>query len=450
MVQYKYPVIPESITVHLGLPNSNGENIEVPFIDYIKNVASSEIYPTWPENAIRANVYAQISYALNRIYTEWYPSQGYDFDITNTTQFDQAYQPGRSIEENISRIVDELFNDYVRKIDSVEPFFTQYCNGTTSTCPGLSQWGTVSLAEQGLTPIEILQYYFGDDIIIITNAPVENIGESYPGVPLKLGMAGNDIKLIQSQLNRIRRNFPAIPHITYTDGVYGVETENAVSTFQSIFQLTPTGVIDKATWYEIKKKYNAVKKLSNLNSEGIQAIEIAPVVVTELVPGIVSNEVKTLQYYLSVIGYFVDFIPIIGIDGTYGSQTEYAVKQFQELLKLPVTGIVDARTWDTLRDVYNQVITSLPETFFSNRARIYPGYVLQLGMRNDDVRDLQIYLQAVTSTYPQIPPVEVTGYFDERTKEAVKVFQQLSNLPAEGSVGAATWNQLALAYDKLL
>ena len=156
MAEILTPVIPESITVHLGAPTANAQNVTVDFVDYIKNVASSEIYPTWPESSLRANIYAIISYALNRIYTEWYPSRGYDFDITNTTQFDQAFVPDREIYDNISRIVDEIFNDYVVRQGSIEPLFTQFCNGTTSTCAGLSQWGTVSLAEQGLSPFQIL------------------------------------------------------------------------------------------------------------------------------------------------------------------------------------------------------------------------------------------------------------------------------------------------------
>ena len=167
MPEQVFQPIPQNITVHLGPPSSSAENITVPFVDYIKNVASSEIYPNWPENALRANIYAITTYALNRIYSEWYPSRGYDFDITNSTAFDQAYVPDRDIFENISVLVDELFNDYVVRQGTVNPLFTQFCNGTTSTCNGLSQWGTVNLANEGLTPYEILQRYYGNDINII-------------------------------------------------------------------------------------------------------------------------------------------------------------------------------------------------------------------------------------------------------------------------------------------
>lgn len=232
MSQAKLPFIPEYITVHLGLPDEPAENVTLPFPEYIKNVASSEIYPTWPESAIRANIYAQITYALNRVYTEFYRSQGYDFDITSTTQFDQKFIKDREIFENISNIVDDIFTSYVVKDGSVAPFFTAYCNGTTSICDGLSQWGTVPLANDGLSPIEILEYYYGNDISIVENAPISANVPSYPGVPLKLGSAGNDVRLLQQQLNRISGNYPAIPKIKNINGIFGKDTEEAVKEFQ--------------------------------------------------------------------------------------------------------------------------------------------------------------------------------------------------------------------------
>ena len=191
------PTIPSTVTVHLGAPNQNAPNVTVPFIDYIKNVASSEIYPTWPENAIRANIYAQLSFVLNRIYTEYYRSRGYDFDITNSTAYDQYFVNGRAIFDNISRIADDIFNSYVARGEGIEPYFTQYCNGTTVTCDGLSQWGTVSLAEEGYLPYQILQYYYGDDVRVVQNVPVADQPASYPGVPLESGSIGNDVKNIQ-------------------------------------------------------------------------------------------------------------------------------------------------------------------------------------------------------------------------------------------------------------
>ena len=231
------PFIPETIRVHLGPPDSYAQNVSISFPDYIKNVASSEIYPTWPENALRANILAQISFALNRVYTEYYPSRGYDFDITNSTAIDQSYVEGRDIFENISRIVDEIFNNYITRQNNVEPLYALYCDGINTTCNGLSQWGTVSLANEGLSPFEILKRFYGDNIRIVENAPVEALMPSLPEINLRLGTAGNDVAFIQRRLNRISVNYPAIPKISPVDGIFGIETENAVREFQRVFEI---------------------------------------------------------------------------------------------------------------------------------------------------------------------------------------------------------------------
>ncbi len=225
------PVIPATITVHLGRPNAPAENVTVPFTEYIKNVASNEIYPTWPEAAIRANILAQISFALNRVYTEYYRSRGYDFDITSTTANDQAFVKDGEIFENISRIVDEIFNNY---IGSVEPLYAQFCDCYNTICNGLSQWGTVTLANRGMSPIEILRYYYGDNISLVFNAPISDNTQSYPGIALRRGSFGDDVVIIKRELNRIAQNYPAIPKIQFTNGVYDLETENAVKKFQEI------------------------------------------------------------------------------------------------------------------------------------------------------------------------------------------------------------------------
>jgi hypothetical protein len=293
------PTIPTTITVHLGAPNQPAPNVTVPFLDYVKNVASSEIYPTWPENAIRANMYAQISFALNRIFTEYYPSRGYDFDITNNTAYDQYFVKGRTVFDNISRIADDIFDSYVVKGEGIEPYFTQYCNGTTVTCDGLSQWGTVPLAEDGYLPYQILQYYYGDDVSIRQNVPIDDLPESYPGVPLRLGSVGNDVKNIQLRLNRISRNYPAIPKIIRADGIFADDTTAAVRAFQEIVGLTPDGVVGKATWYAILFFYNAVKRLNELDSEGIALQEVTQQYPGVLAPGASGNAVENLQYYIN-------------------------------------------------------------------------------------------------------------------------------------------------------
>ncbi len=441
------PTIPETITVHLGLPDQPAENITVPFPDYIKNVASSEIYPTWPEAAIQANIYAQISYALNRVYNEFYRSQGYDFDITNTTQYDQKFIKGRDIYENISQIVDEIFNNYVVQQGRVDPFFTAYCNGTTTVCAGLSQWGTVALAEQGLTPYQILQEFYGPNIGILENAPISANVASYPGVPLRLGDAGNDVKTIQLQLNRIADNYPAIPKIETPNGVFDIATENAVQEFQRIFNLTPDGIVGKATWYQLKYIYNGVKRLNELTSEGLTLEEVTrpfPAVLKEGDEGI---DVRSLQYYLDVIAYFTDAVPDIAQDGYFGPATTAAVKAFQTLAGLPADGIVGRQTWQRIQQAYQMILNTLPAGINENNAGIYPGYFLSLGMENQDVRNLQTYLRGIADYTGAIPPIEITGIFDEPTRDVVAALQAQNGFPANGNVGPATWNLIRRLYN---
>ena len=442
--------IPETITVHLGAPDAAAENVTVPFADYIKNVASSEIYPNWPENALRANIYAITTYALNRIYNEWYPSRGYDFDITNSTRFDQAFIPDRDIFENISVIVDDLFNDYVVRQGTVNPLFTQFCNGTTSTCAGLSQWGTVDLANEGLTPYQILQRYYGDDINIIENAPIENLTESYPGVPLRIGDAGNDIEIIQDQLNRISQNYPAIPKIPNPNGVFDTATENAVKSFQQIFDLPETGEVDKATWYRIKRYYTGVKNLSELISEGVTLQEAQLPFENILTIGSAGTPVRLIQYYLNVIAYFNGNFNIIPLNGIYDQTTADAVSAFQQFYGLTVDGEVGRETWNKLQDVYRNTVNSLPDSFYGNKAKLYPGYFLTEGMRGQDVTNLQTYLSFIADYYNDIPKIPVTGYFGNQTREAVQEFQRLFGLEPTGAVGAVTWNEIAKQYDFLV
>ena len=231
------PFVPKNITVHLGPPSSNAENVTVPFIDYVKNVASSEIYPTWEPAALRANILAIVSFALNRVYTEFYRSRGYPFDITSSTAYDQYFVKGRSYFENVSRIVDELFNDYLRRPGFVEPLAAKFCNGTTVTCAGLSQWGSQGLAQQGLNSTQILRNYYGD-VEIVPDAPIRGNQQSYPGTPLRVGSRGPFVTVIQTELNRISRNYPAIPKIPEVDGIFGPRTEAAVRKFQEVFNLT--------------------------------------------------------------------------------------------------------------------------------------------------------------------------------------------------------------------
>ena len=441
------PFIPEDITVHLGAPGSTAENVTVPFADYIKNVASSEIYPTWPENALRANIYAIISFALNRIYTEWYPSRGYNFDITNSTAFDQAYVKDREVFENISNIVDEIFNDYVVRQGNIQPLFTQFCNGTTSTCDGLSQWGTVNLANEGLTPFSILQRYYGNDIGIVENAPVANVDEAYPNEPLRLGSAGNSVKIIQTELNRISQNYPAIPKIENENGIFGSDTEAAVRKFQEIFSLPQTGEVDKATWYSIKRYYTGVKGLSELASEGITLEEASIPFDTQIAEGDSGIAVRTLQYYLSVIAYFNGNLEPVPLSGYFDSGTVDAVERFQRFYGLPETGVVDNATWNVISRIYIETVAALPQGYEGNNAKLYPGYFLTEGMRNENVRDLQTYISLISKNINEIPDVSVTGFFGEQTENAVSTIQRLYGIPVSGAVGPVTWYTIAREYD---
>ncbi len=355
-------VIPSVITVHLGSPASYASNVQVAFTDYVKNAASSEIYPTWPDAALRANIYAIITFALNRIFTEWYRSQGYSFDITNSTAYDQAYVYGRPIYESISAIVDEIFNEYVTRQGQNAPYFTTFCNGTTVTCSGLSQWGTVTLAQRGYTPLQILRAYYPNDVVISQAQAVTNVLSSYPGTPLRRGSAGLDVQNIQNYLNRIRRNYPAIPMITDASGVFGSATEAAVRKFQSIFSLAADGVVGKSTWYKISQIYTAVARLAELDSEGTQ-LGIGTVPPSSVLrQGSGGNDVLTLQYLLNVIAQFYPGIPSVTQDGVFGSSTRQAVIAFQRMMQLGPDGIVGAATWQALYDIYLNIRGTLPET----------------------------------------------------------------------------------------
>ncbi|MCD8187709.1 MAG: peptidoglycan-binding protein [Ruminococcus sp.] len=409
------PYIPETITVHLGTPDSNAANVTVDFPTYVKNVASSEIYPTWPENSLRANIYVITTFALNRIYTEWYRSRGYDFDITASTQYDQKFINGREIFENISLLADELFNDYVRRQGTVEPMFTSFCNGTTVTCSGLSQWGTVTLANQGMTPYEILQYYYGDDIDIVKNAPVRTSMPSFPGIDLAVGAAGNDVKSLQIYLNRISGNYPAIPKIPEADGVYGAETENAMREFQRIFGLNATGTVNEATWYKIIYIYTSVKRIAELDSEGVRLEEIPRQYSEELKIGMQSREISVLQYYLAVIGAYYEAVAPVEITGYFGEETEKSVKSFQRVFGLPQTGVVDRATWNDMYRAYQGIVESVPFDSAADVA-LYPGTVFKEGVSGEYVRILQQYLTFISQTYPNIPAVNDTGYFGPLTR----------------------------------
>ena len=258
-------VIPEYVVVHDGSPNdSTAKDYYVRYRDYIKNVASSEIYATWPDNTIRANVLAIMSFTLNRVYTEWYRNKGYDFTITSSTAFDHKWMHGRNIFESISRIVDELFDNYLSRPGVRQPILTQYCDGQRVQCPNwMTQWGSKYLGDQGYSAIEILRNFYGSNMYINTAEEISGIPASWPGQPLDIGSSGSKIRQIQEQLNAIANAYPALPKIS-VDGVFGENTQNAVKKFQQIFGLPATGIIDYSTWYEIQEIYVGVTRIAEL------------------------------------------------------------------------------------------------------------------------------------------------------------------------------------------
>ncbi len=425
--------IPRYITVHLGAPsNASAQNVTVDFAHYIKNVASSEIYPTWPENAIRANIYAQISFALNRVFTEWYPSRGYSFNITNHTGYDQYYIPGRNIFTNISRIVDEIFTTYIRRPGALNPLFAEYCSGTTVTCAGLSQWGTVSLAENGYYPINILRRYYGD-VELVQATQVRNIASSYPGSPLQTGSRGNAVRTIQRQLNRIRRNYPAIPAISPVDGIFGSNTRAAVLAFQRIFNLTQDGIVGRGTWNRISNIYVAVTRLAELGGESEPLPETRPSGVYR--EGDRGPYVRLAQYFLRVISNYYYSVRPIQPDGIFGPATTNAVIDFQKRFGLAADGIIGPATWNSLYNVFMGIANT------SGLVVPYPGVLLREGSRGDNVRLMQEYLRTISQRY-NIPSVSIDGIFGPATRRAVVAFQNLFGLPADGIIGRNTWDRI--------
>ena len=432
-------VVPEEITVHLGAPNSFAKNVTVPFIDYIKNVASSEIYPTWPDESLRANILAQISLALNRIYTEWYPARGYSFNITNSTAYDQYFVYGRNIYDSVSRIAEELFSTYIIKPGREEPFYAEYCNGSTVSCPGMSQWGTVALAEDGFTPRQILEFYYGD-INLVTTENIADVPESYPGYPLTLGEQGEKVLTLQIQLDRIAINYPAIP-LVFADGVFGANTQASVRAFQRIAGLSADGVVGRATWYAVSHYYTAVKKLAELASEG----EL-PVYNDFRFPGTLrrgsrGTSVQTVQFFLNTLAAYNPDIPTQRIDGVYGEATARAVSAAQSFFGLAADGIVGPETWEVLVDAYRgaQNVPVPPDGVIT---RPYPGSLVRRGQRGTDVLYVQEVLNRIGEVFVQIPRLTVDGVFGGGTESAVRTFQRLFGLSADGIVGPATWNRL--------
>lgn len=419
------PYIPATITVHLGPPDADAENVTVSFRDYIKNVASSEIYPTWEDTALRANILAQISFALNKIYLEYYPSRGRNFDITNSTAYDQKYIQGRDIFENVGKLVDELFQSYIRRQGAIEPLSTSFCNGTTVTCPGLSQWGSQDLARQGYSYLDILKYYYGDDIEIVSNVPIRDLSPSYPGTPLRLGSSGEGVLMVQGALNRIAQNYPAIPKIYPLDGLFGPGTEAAVTAFQKIFHLTPDGIVGPSTWYQILVIYVAVTRLAELNSEGQRYQVDSYQIPWVLSLGSTGEYVSKLQYMLSILSQFIPEIPEPSIDGVYGIGTRDSVLAYQRYAGLTPSGLVGTSTWDSIYNRFEGIAQTVldSDTLFPDS--IQSGAV-------ETISDVQRSLQTVAPVFAPMVSPRISGMLDRNTTRAIAKLQTQLGLRPTG------------------
>ena len=437
----RYPVVPNNIVVHLGSPSSNSRNITVPFTSYISNVAASELYPTWPQNALIANIYAIISFTMNRIYNEWYRSKDYNFDITSSPAYDQTYTENRSTYENINNIVQEIFNNYVVKGKGIEPYFTSYCDGRKLICNGLSQWGSVNLANQGKTPLEILKNYYGNDISIKYDAEVGDGTIGYPGYDIELGSFGNPVLAIERDLKRIRNNYPAIPEIPSSPGIYTNNLANAVKKFQEIFNLPVTGVVNKATWYKIKYIYNSVKKLGDLYSEGITEEEATFLYNDKLTLGNSGIDVECIHYFLDALAFLDPDIPRLKTNSIYSENTVTMVKAFQKKYGLPVTGDFTYSDWKVLKEEYEKILSFVPDKNKDYVNELYPNNFLMKGMSGDDIKRYQRLLLKICRFDKSIPGVRVNGIFDDLTDRSVRKLQNDYGFEINGIVGPLLWRK---------
>ena len=438
-------IIPKNITVHLGKPAASARNVTVSFRSYIANVASSEVYPTWPESALRANIHCQISLALNRIYTEWYPSRGYSFNITNSTSYDQYYVHGRTVFDVMVRLTDDIFNTYLRKTGTVNPYYSEYCDGKSVTCPGLKQWGTVTLAKQGKTPLQILKYYYGSDIEIVRTNNIQAIPQSYPGSPLRQGDSGTAVFTLQRQLNRIAKDYPFFGKLT-VDGVFGPRMVSTVKTFQRQFNLTADGVVGRQTWYKISYIYVSVKDLAELTSEG----ETSSGTLSDgswggmaLRTGSTGSAVEQVQFWLNTLAQYESALPSIAVDGSYGAATASAVRAFQRRYGLTVDGVVGRETWNAIYNEFRSIQSD------NGTPNAYPGTALREGASGQNVRLVQFWLKIAHTVYSRLNDLTVDGRFGAATTAAVKRFQTYFGLTSDGMVGRTTWNKLYEVYNDI-
>ena len=393
--------------------------------------------PSWPEEALRANIIAQVSLALNRIWTEWYPSRGYSFNITGSPGYDQAYVNGRTVFAVMERLTAELFNTYVQRTGDVEPYFTEYCDGKTVTCPGMKQWGTVDRAREGMNALQILRYYYGNRVQLVTTDSIAAIPSSYPGSPLRRGSTGTNVRILQKQLSRIAKDYPSFGKPT-VNGTFDEATENSVKKFQKQFSLTADGIVGRATWNKISYIYVSVKDLAELTSEGETAEGTQSAggwPGTVLRRGATGSRVEQVQFWLSDLAQFDSSLVSVTVDGSYGAATERAVRAFQQKQGLTADGAVGQATWNALYSAWVDAQSDLGGT-------AWPGTALRRGATGMEVRLVQFWLRLAADNYSALRTVTVDGSYGAATVSAVEAFQSLFGLTADGVVGRSTWNKL--------
>ena len=457
--------IPEYITVHLGFSNDDSaRNIRVAFKDYIKNVASREIFPCWTEAAITANVLAQMSFALNRIYTLFWPSRNKAFDITNQTDWDQAFDPSLVSFREINNIVDKIFTKFIRRQGRREPFFSSYCDGVRKTCDGLYQCQSQDLGLAGYTPLEILKYFYPNDIQISeSNNFASDIGR-YPGAPLREGSSGEDVLRMQIYLNRLSGNWWIDPiPVQNLNGFFGSDTRRAVTMFQqnTPFGLASDGIIGRNTWYEITRTYVAAAQLAELTSEGERiGIGETPPSVTiypNTDPVTRGQYVVELQFLLNYIAQFYDTMSPVIQNGVFREDTKRGVIYFQQEFGLTPDGVVGPQTWRTLYEVFHSLqnniatppIQPTPPPPAPPTVPPYPGAPLRLGSGGSNVVLLQNTLNAIARIHASIPILVADGSFGALTETAVRAFQRQFGLGIDGVVGPLTWYKIFEIYNSL-
>lgn len=408
---------------------------------------------SWPEEALRANIIAQVSLALNRIWTEWYPSRGYSFNITGSPGYDQAYVNGRTVFAVMERLTAELFNTFVQRSGDAEPYFTEYCDGKTVTCPGMKQWGTVDRAREGMNALQILRYYYGNRVQLVTTDNIAAIPSSYPGSPLRRGSTGTNVRILQKQLSRIARDYPSFGKPAVT-GTFDEATENSVKKFQKQFSLTADGVVGRATWNKVSFIYVSVKDLAELTSEGETAEGTQSTggwPGTVLRRGSTGSSVEQVQFWLSDLAQFDSSLVRVTVDGSYGAATERAVRAFQQKQSLTADGVVGRLTFQSLYDAAQALEASGPVVRTVSLPA--PAATLRPGATGAAVLRLNRLLLFLSQWIPEInftASDTPDNTFDLELETAVRSAQRYFGLTETGAVTAADWKVFRDAAEQLL